>query len=328
MTNIGMALPDLKDIISLLRGVGPLVSLRKLDPTVKAFDIHALDWTVFRVLDILFMQRPHDAVFVKAIERAKKHGVPVWVDYDDYMLDVPDDNQYYKVFKENRHNIETILTNADVVTVSTDELKAQYSKFNDNVRVVKNAFDDYLLTMKPNPIPLNKTILWRGGTSHNRDLMEVKDVLIELSYSDVARDWRWVFMGFHPFFVTEKMRPGSYEHIGMQDPIDYYENLRRLAPSIMIVPLADTLFNRCKSSISYYEGSYAGATTLVRDLPEFRETTAITYADNEDFKNKLKHLIELGGDGASDAHFGWVCENRRLSQINHERLRIVRELLT
>jgi hypothetical protein len=76
-----------------------------------------------------------------------------------------------------------------------------------------------------------------------------------------------MFVGDDPWFT--RFIPKS-RRIVIKQPLDIYEYMQLIVqthPALMIVPLVDSNFNRCKSDCAWLEGTFAGATVLA---PEFQ----------------------------------------------------------
>jgi hypothetical protein len=256
----------------------------------------------------------------------KRLGVPVIIDYDDLLFDVPTDNPAYRNYmnKSTQEAVVSCVREADAVFVSTKELKRclQLPKacLNDRVYVVPNALDDIHLVRgdrKNPPEKRNKTVLWRGSHSHQRDLVEHGGEI--LTVAKQHRDFAFTFVGYNPWYLTERM--GKNQAVVAESiPIgEFMDFVYATAPEVGIVPLHRSRFNLCKSNIGWLEMSWAGAVCLVPDWEEWRAPGAVTYCNAGDFQSGLLSLLGMEPEQRAELNrmsWKWISENRMLSQVN------------
>lgn len=331
--NLLPMVPHPNDGTSYFRAMGPLLSLEKahsswikLLPTSDQGEYY--DWHNMRKADIFFAQRPCLPVHLRAIQSAKEQRVPVWIDMDDNTFEIPIDSPHYETYAPNHVRVSMMqcLALADVVTVTTPELQTVVSQYASDVRVIPNAYDDCLLGTDPERLGAReKIIVWRGHVSHVRDLLEVRQAILEVAHA--MPDWKWAFMGYNPFFITEHLRRDQFKVFPFVPISQYMHTLSKLGHAIQIVPLHESRFNRCKSNISWIEGSYAGARTLAPDWPEWQRLGVTNYHDPELFKETLMKLMSSPVTLLRE-DMGWeyIQKNLMLSRVNEERFKVLTDL--
>lgn len=290
---LGVFCPDPTDSTSFYRGVGPLSELRKVYFTnresLSLCFFSQVSWATLKMCDYLFFQRPATPNMAQIIKRAKYWSIPIWIDYDDFLFDIPADNPCYELYMNETANRAMLdcLHLADVVTVSTDALAEQLKQYCKKIVVIRNAFDLSFLARKPEITAINKLVLWRGSNTHDADLQSVEDALIELSHKNPS--WTWLFAGCKPGFFH---RMKNCLHQKNLDIFEYHELIFKSRPSLMIVPLVDSTFNRCKSDCALLEGTYAGARVIAPDFhAEFTTDTCMKYPTGEGY-NGFKHVMQ------------------------------------
>lgn len=293
MIKIAAAVPGPGDATSLYRACGPFAQLRKM----MNLDIVYPDgffWVTVKSADIVFLQRPCSAEHLKIAQMAKNCNVPLWVDIDDDLFNVPMENPCWESYRDPglKNVIAQSLTLADVVTVASEHLKLKFLEFNKNVYVIPNAFDDVNLK---NYDPLskqinNKIIYWRGSSSHMKDLMSVTDDIV--SIAEAHPDLTWRFAGYFPWFIAERLPTSNIQHVRQLDPFEYFQFLKASDHGIAIVPLVDNELNRAKSNIAWQENTLAGAKVLGPYFPEWQIDGIMNYGVNLKFKEALTNLIE------------------------------------
>jgi len=160
-------------------------------------------------------------------------------------------------------------------------------------------------------------ILWQGSMSHYIDWYSLRDAIREIAtkYPKV----KWVMYGEKFDWVTDIIPPEQIEHIHWT-PYPAYKIRRGLIQAaINLCPLADNIFNNCKSAIKWYEGSVweRPEATLAQNVkPYSLEMTdgenGLLFSTPQEFVEKLSLLIEneelrkkLGTNAKK-----WVLANR------------------
>src|ERR1035437_6848568 len=146
MFNLLCIIPS-DDGTSHYRGMGPIGALArtsKMDINL-VFAEQCAEGTAY-LLSGVFVQRPFMDDHLRVAKMYREMGVPLWVDYDDDLFNVPVDNSAHYTYggKQIRNNIREILLLRDKVTVSTLQLKKQLSMESEcgleKITVIPNAF--------------------------------------------------------------------------------------------------------------------------------------------------------------------------------------------
>jgi 2-polyprenyl-3-methyl-5-hydroxy-6-metoxy-1,4-benzoquinol methylase len=286
-----------------------------------------LDWPELYDVDVVFFQRPASQVDVLNIETCKRFNKPVIVDYDDYSFEVDDRNPAFDYYERDaiKSVVKTILKQADAVTVSTQGLKdALLEQVPEaKIQIIHNAVDDKIFSLEPSYHERNKIILLRGGGSHDKDWTEYKDGILQILRE--FPDYTLAVMGHQlPWF--REIPDNQLKVYKFTDIPSYFDLLMQLRPEIMIVPLQDTKFNRCKSNIAWIEGTLAGAAVIAPDLPEFSKNEGcLTVANKTNFVAQL--IANLFDKFTSQVFYETsLKEIPRLSEINELRIDLIENL--
>jgi hypothetical protein len=260
------------------------------------------------------------------------HNLPVWVDYDDDLLAVPRENPCHAQYMnpQTQQAIINCLKLATYVSVSTEKLKNKYKELNKSCEVIPNALDDTLFTLKdvPPPEQREKIIFWRGSNTHMGDLMAYRDEILEVAHAN--SEWKWYFLGYDPWFLTEKMKPGTYGTAPWASHIEYFNLIQRMQPQVLMVPLKFDEFNQAKSHIAWLEGTLAGAAVLGPDFEEWERAGCLKYKDRASFKEALSSLLiddlALGKSQRRELSRHVIERDYLLTDVNHLRYRVVKHL--
>lgn len=264
---------------------------------------------------------------------AKHYGKPVWVDFDDDLFSIPEENHVHPLYasKATRDNVAQAAANADIVTVSTEFLKTQIELHSGskNVQVIPNAHNDYVYSMNRSLYPRDyRVVMWRGSDTHLGDLSRYSEDLIKAIRTHT--EWKWVFVGWNPYFITKYLRKDNFTYFPPTSIHRYYESLMHIQPDLHIVPLADCTFNRSKSNCAWLEGTWAGAAVLGPDFDEWRKPGLSTYVDARGITEEFDRMFGLSHKKLQQHRkysVEYIKENLLLSKVNLKRKKILKDLM-
>jgi len=328
--------PRTYDSCSFYRSGGIAPDLkRKLgaDIFMTSLEKDKFDWQKMMMYDLVMFQRPYSDTTLAMQIYLKKLGIPVWVDFDDFTLDVPISNNSYETLTRARSTILQIAALADVVSVTTPALKAAFAtaitainpEHPLDIRVIPNAFNNTFLGRRS----LEKrtmNVMWRGSDSHTADLMAFGNALNLLM--DTYKDWHFVYMGMLPWFLASPH--GNTTYLPPTDPIYYFEKIAQVASPVIHVPLEDSLFNRCKSNIAFIEGAYCGSVVVAPDWEEWRKPGVLTYKSEDEYMSLISDVLEgrVNAREMTDLSWAYIKENLMLTDVNELRVELVKSLLS
>jgi glycosyltransferase involved in cell wall biosynthesis len=324
-----IVLSNANDAGSWYRGIGPWAAIHKAGLAEVWYSPNP-KWQEVKSVDAVFMLRPCTKELKPAGQAAKDFGVPLIVDYDDDLLNVPSDNPSHPFFAlpEVRENYKEFLQGADAVITSTPFLRERLLELTPNkkVYVVPNAFDPCLLRFRRD-LPRQNSVCWRGTSTHDRDVASVADEIVRSAAW--FKDHLWIFMGADPAPWACSDRIAKKLLVPKLDLMPYFKAIFALSSKVMIVPLADQGFNRCKSNIAAIEGAFAGAAVLAPDWEEWRLPGVTTYTDAASFGAELRALLSNEPLASSRAKELWahVRKNMTLQKANEARIAIVNQLV-
>lgn len=223
------------------------------------------DLEIVSQVDLVLIQRDfpsHLQDYDQVLSTARALSKPIVYDLDDWLLELPENhpdriNHHYAggLFPILRAIIE-----ADVVTVSTSRLAERIHSLNTNILVLPNYIDEGLWNIPPRQAVVDPqmplTIVYMGGDSHIPDFEPLVPMLLEIlqTYGE-----RIVYksIGMQPVPALRALP--NVEFIPFQFMYSAYaEFVQKQRYDIAIAPLADNIFNHCKSSIKYLEYSALG----------------------------------------------------------------------
>jgi GT2 family glycosyltransferase/glycosyltransferase involved in cell wall biosynthesis/predicted O-methyltransferase YrrM/SAM-dependent methyltransferase len=191
---------------------------------------------------------------------------PIIFEIDDLLTDLPSTNPHNGFGMLCAPHILEFVRKASAVTVSTEELKKHFASYNDTIYVLPNLLNSDLWHKISPPSSGPLVIAYAGTITHSADLAMLEEVLdrIAISYGDRVA---FTFMGC----ATERISnlPG-FSYIEFESTFEAYaRKLQEIPIDIMLIPLEDNPFNRCKSNIKWLEYSACGYAGIYADLPPY-----------------------------------------------------------
>ena len=294
--------------------------------------------------DIVVFHRPIAKELLELARILKKQGKKIVMDNDDTLKDdngfkfnaYMDEARVKKGMKTMNLALDTFAEEADMITCSTEFLKEEYLKVNKNVEVLPNCVDPFYY---PEPIENDTDIIRIGMTgsvgvtndiealkpiiAHYENDKRVRIVLLSLPekgqndiykelYSEQYAYWSSVNVEWHPFAKVD----------------EYYKVLNELKLDLVIIPRADTYFNRCKSNLKFLENSMLNIPTIAQSFPtndspyevNLEDAGRMLLAGNaEEFIEQIEKLIadkELRKKIGKEAH-EYVLENYDIEDNAH-----------
>lgn len=306
------------------RSTGPWSDLRRR----KDIEIHYGDtirWDHAAFYDIAFFLWPNTPRILETMGLFKAMGVPCWVDFDDDPWTLNPDNpaaEAYKPGGEVSKCIESACQEAEVVTVSTALLKPVFEKFNKNVHVINNGYQDNLWPFFK--FPRKKCIVWRGALGHNDDLESVFPALVELQAK--LPDVPIIFIGEPNKEILGLLKQEQTITIPYQHLQAYMRTLIDVAAPVQIMPITKTPFNMCKSNCSWLEATCAGSQLIAPAWhPEFQKPGIGLYEDCDDLVKKVIAALEspeLREKNVEKSRFE-IGKNYLVSKLNEKRIKFL-----
>ncbi|MGH8935808.1 MAG: glycosyltransferase [Acidimicrobiia bacterium] len=198
------------------------------------------------------------------IERTQACGVPILVDLDDNLLELPEGGTSARSYGYRGESLKQLLGAARLLTVSTEALREAYSPYARDVVVIPNALDERVwfgLDIAAPPADRGRSInlLYMGTNTHSEDLALFRPVLDSLRV-DHGLDVRLFVIGGEPQGPDQEWYRRVHVPLGSSTYPRFVRWLRSQRPAwdIAVAPLRDTTFNRCKSDLKFLEYSALG----------------------------------------------------------------------
>jgi len=246
------------------------------------------------VNDIIMFSRPSTAESLQFAITAKRMGRRVVVDWDDNIFCIPPSNPAYNIFDHAAQKAaREIMRVADSVLCSTQNLKTYFQEFSADVRLVPNICDPahHKVTKENHSLAIPKKedeirLLWTGSLTHHEEMKQIIDPVNEIlsEYKNVSM----VYFGLGPENIVN---PERTYIVGRTSLLNYFISLPELGADIMLVPLTDNPFNRCKSNIRWIEASTFDMVTLASDVPAYDNLESVYKVTKQDWRAWIEEFI-------------------------------------
>jgi glycosyltransferase involved in cell wall biosynthesis len=196
------------------------------------------------------------------------HGKAIIYETDDDHFNIKAWNGYIKDVIPEQQMIEEMAKRADLLTTSTDVIAKRYARFNDDVRVIRNAIDPALYERTAERPDTKTRMVYYGSSARMRDYMGYPDSLKPnkiiggyggKAVQDFQKDLQRVFIGMNE--GTEAMVLPAFDevHPYVENIPEFCKVLANSWAEIGIAPLGGDNFDRAKSELHWLEYSVAGA---------------------------------------------------------------------
>ncbi|HIP26158.1 MAG TPA: glycosyltransferase family 1 protein [Flavobacteriaceae bacterium] len=219
------------------------------------------------------------------------------------IYDIDDDLINY--FKDDSTRVETIkylLTNSDIVTVSTNNLLIEYKQYNSNIKKIDNILNAKIWESSIRTIEKNETIniLYMGSKSHYNDFLLIKNELIQL------KKYYGEKVSIDIIGVMSKELYSGKEYFNYITPPEearssYDEFVKWISREnrwhIGIAPLEDNIFNNKKSYIKFLDYSALGLLTIASKVVPYTDViesgiNGVLVDKGEDWFDKISNYME------------------------------------
>ena len=231
---------------------------------------------VIQECDLVLTQRDFARSFedYKAISWiSKSAGKPFVLDLDDNILSLPKEHpdRVSHYYSSALPGLLQAVIEADLVTVSTENLKKELLELNPNISLLPNCFDPDLWEIQDQSShsegqPVR--ILYMGSHSHKPDIESIGNPLLQVAQT-ARRKIKFIFIGIDPPEGLENFAPVERINGFTFDYIDFIEKFSRIEADLAIAPLVDSNFNRSKSPIKFFEYSAIGLPVIASAIEPY-----------------------------------------------------------
>jgi glycosyltransferase involved in cell wall biosynthesis len=276
--------------VDFARVIQPMKALNgykdgEIEIETTVFDPHEkTDWLhVANNYDVIYFNYLNDPWGFAAMgAMARKKGLKLVMDLDDSLWNLKSDNPAHAVYQsgsEALKNFTLIANEVDYITCTNDYLKHvimnNTKKSSPTLQVFPNFIDLDFYNHRSKPKDNGQiTLLHYGSTTHFNDLAEwefMKGIERVMStYPNVSIKFVGAFIPqFRERWGARYQNAFGAEHLErwVKDKFPAYMD----EADILVVPLTDDVYNRCKSSIKFLEASSAKVPGVYQKIRQYEE---------------------------------------------------------
>jgi glycosyltransferase involved in cell wall biosynthesis len=273
-------------------------------------DKEKADWRqIAQDYDIIYLNYLNQAWGFAAMgAMARKYGRQIVMDFDDNLWEILPDNTAYQVYKKGSEGIRVITAIAkevDYITCTNSYLKNAIA-YNTNkdfnrIEVFHNHVDLDLYKYRPRfRDEQNINIVHFGSGSHFASLQSEE---FNKGMDEVLKEYPNVtFKTVGAFIPKYKLRWGSRYNHAFGD-VDVYRWIKNKFPKVMretdilVAPLTENLYNRCKSNVKFLETSSAKKPGVYQNIRQYNEVVedgknGFLARTSQDWYEAIKKLID------------------------------------
>ena len=198
------------------------------------------------------------------------HNKAIIYETDDDHFNIKSWNGYSSDARAELPLIEEMAKRADLITTSTPVIANRYARFNDDIRVIRNALDLSLYRADTERPDTKQRLVYYGNTARLRDYIgfpvsgtnKIEGGYAAKAVQDLQANLHRIFLGVSE--GTDHQFQGLFD-----ETIPYVEGIpefcRALAnthPDIGIAPVLGDDFDQAKSELHWMEYSALGAATI------------------------------------------------------------------
>lgn len=230
--------------------------------------------------DILVVSKAYFTSIMPVLDRLKKAGVKVMIDFDDYWI-VPQDHLLYPQYR--KFNTTNILIQAlrdfDYVITTTDLLYNEIRRINKNVVILENAINPALIQFEPKPSESDKIRFgWIGGHCHLPDIKLLEGVSEQLNH--ISQNWNINLFGHDgqlgglydqfAYILSPNMKTKDKLNVFRAASSDTYTQFYNLI-DVCLIPLVDNKFNSMKSELKLVEAAFFKKAVVCSDVMPYKQ---------------------------------------------------------
>jgi len=234
------------------------------------------DYTSLKDSNVIFIERTwNDQITNKHIyefiNHIKNSGKKLIYEIDDNLLD----NVHIRSAQKN--SIRLMARNADLIIVSTEELKKRMLVFNQNIKVIPNFLSIDYISSRRNKFSndKNKVVIGYAGTfSHQRDFQMIKLPLMQILKKYENKVFLEIIGVLSDKETLRTLPNTKVIELGEKSRYDRYWNwmCNNIYWDIGIAPLKEDKFTRCKSDIKYLDYAALGIAGVYSVHPAYSKT--------------------------------------------------------
>lgn len=255
--------------ISIIRLVNPLQRLA----SIKKYTIIAKNFSAFEELDIIssdivVIQRGANLDALRVAEICSTLRKPYIYEMDDLLTEIPDFMSHHEGYIKKKSTIEKLIACASAVTVTNNRLKDAISHLSNSIFICPNYHAQITPATQPSAIDPSQPAHLIVASSDKIRLDFLSPALIEIKKKFGSAV---TIIAVGPVGTALQSQDVDCIARPMIAHQDFVPTLAKLPNAIGIIPLDESFFSSCKSSVKYYDYAIGGIATICSDVPPYSD---------------------------------------------------------
>ena len=279
------------------------------DPLGEELHNDPLEWKpLAEKYDIFYFNYIHNPWGFAAMgSMARGHGVKLIMDMDDSLWDLHEDNPAHSVWKKGSeaiNNFTSICNEVDYITCTNEYLKhvimSRTNKRADQIKVIPNYIDLNVYKHRSEFKDDGQIMLTHFGSSTH--WLDLEDSEFFKGVDRIMREYPNVkFRAIGAWLPKFRQKWGArfdlkYGHQDVYKWIDEKFPTYMDETDILLTPLIEDVYNKCKSPIKWLEASSAGIPGVWQDIRQYQEivdgTNGLLAKNGSEWYHAIKKLID------------------------------------
>jgi len=229
-----------------------------------------------KLFDIIIVQRDSlDMNTAKSlISYCRRFDIKLIYEIDDDLLGIDESHPNYEEFIPKKEVIKYLISNANAVTVSSNNLKDKIHNLNSNIKIIKNCLND-LFNIEKRVNYNNSSVIkigYMGTITHENDFNLIEEAIIKVKRYFADKNKKIIF---EIIGVTNK-ESDYVNSIEIPKGNDKYPNFIKWIShtidwDIGLAPLEHNEINNSKSEIKYIEYASIGVPGIYSNVGAYSE---------------------------------------------------------
>lgn len=209
------------------------------------------------------------------LNKSKELNFKIIYEIDDDLIHMDKSNPGYGYYMEIKDKLEHIISNVDIVTVTTTNLKSQLSYLNDNIHVIPNRLIDMWFEHNKNRINSKNSIKigYMGSIYHSWDLVLIENAIKNVKNYFSKKDIEIIF----ELIGGTEGKLDFAEQIEVPSKCKEYFHFvkwfkKNVNWDIAIAPLEYSNINNSKSELKYLEYSALEIPGIYSDIGPYSQS--------------------------------------------------------
>jgi glycosyltransferase involved in cell wall biosynthesis len=221
--------------------------------------------------DVVLLHGQWQPGAVAVARSLRRHGIRVVADLDEDIFNAPAEHPSAALYRDPalQARCRELLGAVDAVFVPTDHLASRLASLSSRISVSPSGIDleGWRQAPKPKACDRVQVVGFAGTTADSASLEILRPVLAKLSGKFKEQGIRFVCFGLRPSWLSGVM--ADAEVVEACGPEVYPIRLATLAFDVALAPLSNSIFDKSRPALKFWEYTAAGAATVASNVDPY-----------------------------------------------------------